>query len=223
MSKLQWNIIPAEIKNDAFYNAIINLINKSDDINNILEIGASSGDGSTEAFQIGKRNKNIKLFSIEVCTERFDLLKNRYSNDSNFFPYNISSVKTDDFPSKQKIIDFYQTNQTNLNKYPLDMILGWYDNDINYININNIKENGIEYIKKENNIDIFDCVLIDGSEFTGLAEYNYIRGAKYILLDDINAFKTFHVNQILKDDLSYKCLLEDSRTRNGFAIYKKIN
>ena len=55
MSKIQWNIIPAEIKNDAFYNAIINLISQSDDINNILEIGASSGDGSTEAFQIGKR------------------------------------------------------------------------------------------------------------------------------------------------------------------------
>jgi hypothetical protein len=222
MSKIQWNIIPAEIKNDAFYNAIINLISQSDDINNILEIGASSGDGSTEAFQIGKRNKNIKLFSIEVCTERFNLLKNRYSDDSNFFPYNISSVKTNDFPSKQKIIDFYKTNQTNLNKYPLDMILGWYDNDINYININNIKENGIEHIKKENNIDIFDCVLIDGSEFTGLSEYNYILGAKYILLDDINAFKTFQVNQILKHDLSYQCLLEDSRTRNGFAIYKKI-
>ena len=44
-----------------------------------------------------------------------------------------------------------------------------------------------------------------------------------LLLDDINAFKTFHVNQILKNDLSYQCLLEDYRTRNGFSIYKKIN
>ena len=89
MSKITWNISPAEIKGDIFYHSIINLIKNSNDIHNILEIGASSGDGSTEAFQTGKMNKDIKLFSIEVCTERFNLLKKRYENDKNFYPYNI--------------------------------------------------------------------------------------------------------------------------------------
>jgi len=221
MSKITWNIIPAEIKNDAFYNAIIDLIIKSRDIKNILEIGASSGDGSTEAFQIGKIGKNIKLFSIEVCSERFNLLKNRYNTDPFFFPYNMSSVGIDEFPEKQKIVDFHSTIKTTLNNYPIDMVLGWYDKDIEYITENNILQNGIELIKKENNIDVFDCVLIDGSEFTGMAEYNHIKGAKYILLDDINAFKTFHVNQLLKYDPEYECLLENYNVRNGFSIYKK--
>lgn len=221
MSKITWNIIPPEIKNDEFYNQIINLLQKSDDIHNILEIGASSGDGSTEAFQIGKTGKNIKLFSIEVCTERFNLLKERYNTDTNFFPYNISSVGIDEFPEKQKIVDFYKSTRTNLNHYPINMVLEWYDKDINYIKTNNIPENGIEFIKKENNIDIFDCVLIDGSEFTGIIEYHHIKGAKYILLDDINAFKTYYVHQMLKYDPTYECLLENYSIRNGFAIYKK--
>ena len=84
-----WNIIPAEIKYDNFYNYIIQLISNSNDIKTILEVGASSGDGSTEAFMKGKQNKEIKLFSIEVCTERYELLKKRYINDNNFFPYNV--------------------------------------------------------------------------------------------------------------------------------------
>ena len=149
MSKIKWDIIPPEIKNDTFYYSIINLIKNSSDIKNILEIGASSGSGSTEAFIIGKMKKNIKLFSIEVCTERFDLLKNRYTFDSNFFPYNVSSVGIDEFPEKKKIIDFHNNIKTTLNNYPINMVLGWYDNDIEYITKNNIPQNGIELIKKK--------------------------------------------------------------------------
>ena len=222
MSKITWNIIPPEIKNDEFYNQIIQLLQKSDNIETVLEIGASSGDGSTEAFQIGKRDKNIKLFSIEVCTERFQLLKKRYASDANFFPYNISSIGIDEFPEKQVIIDFYNTNRTNLNHYPLPMVLEWYDKDIDYIKSNQIPQNGIEHIKKEHNINTFDCVLIDGSEFTGMIEYHHIKVAKYILLDDINAFKTYSVNIALKMDPKYECLFENYQVRNGFAIFKRI-
>jgi hypothetical protein len=34
-------------------------------------------------------------------------------------------------------------------------------------------------------------VLIDGSEFTGIKEFEYIYGAKYILLDDIKGYKNY--------------------------------
>ena len=108
-NKIKWDIIPAEIKNDLFYNLIIELLKTDKSINNILEIGASSGDGSTEAFMIGK-NKNVKLFSIEVCTERFNILKNRYKDDKLFYPYNISSININSFPRKGKIINFYNKN-----------------------------------------------------------------------------------------------------------------
>jgi len=222
LSSITWEIIPPEIKYDPFYHSIINLIQNSNDIHNILEIGASSGDGSTEAFQIGKKNKNIKLFSLEVCTERFNVLKTRYNSDPDFFPYNISSIKLSEFPDKNVVVDFYNTCSTILNNTPLETVLKWYENDIMYIKSNGIEENGIEMVKAEHNIDTFDCVLIDGSEFTGLVEYNHIRGAKYILLDDINTYKTFQTNELLASDPTYKCLCINNNVRNGFAIYKRI-
>jgi len=229
MSKIKWNIIPPEIKNDTFYYYIIDLIANNQDITNILEIGASSGNGSTEALQLGKKkhfmnfNKNINLFSMEVCTERFNLLKDRYIEDKYFFPYNLSSILCNEFPDKQDIINFYNTTKTTLNNYSLNLVLNWYDNDLIYIRENNIEEDGINKIKMTHNItNNFDCVLIDGSEFTGLVELKKIYGAKYILLDDINAYKNYNTHDLLKHDKNYKLLIENYKVRNGFSCFMKI-
>jgi hypothetical protein len=222
MDKITWEIIKPEIKNDLFYNIIIKLLKNTDDIKNILEIGASAGDGSTEAFIIGKKNKDINLYSIEVCTERFDLLKKRYSSEERFFPYNISSVSINDFPSKELLQNFYDKKYNNLNIIDLNLLYEWLSNDINYININKIEQDGINKIKNENNIIYFDMVLIDGSEFTGVKEFDNIYGAKYILLDDIKGYKNYENHNKLKNDLNYKCLIENFDLRNGFSIFKKI-
>ena len=215
-----WIIIPPEIKNDEFYHYIINLISSSTDIKTILEIGASAGDGSTEAFQLGKMNKDIKLFSIEVCTERFNVLKNRYLYDNNFFPYNVSSVSISDFSTKETVCSFYNCTKTVLNDYPLDLILSWHDKDTEYVVKNNIEQAGINKIKIDHNIDTFDCVLIDGSEFTGINELEQIHGAKYILLDDIRGFKNYDNHHKLKNDDKYMCIKENYVVRNGFSVFK---
>jgi hypothetical protein len=52
-------LIPPEIKNDEFYTAI-HKIAREEDIKTILEIGSSSGEGSTEAFVIGLRENPNK-------------------------------------------------------------------------------------------------------------------------------------------------------------------
>jgi hypothetical protein len=219
IEKIKWEIIPPEIKHDEFYNLIIKLFEIDKNIKTILEIGASSGDGSTEAFMIAKKGTNAKLYSIEVCTERFDILKGRYNKDTNFHTYNVSSISLEQFPSKQKITHFYNNTQTYLNRYPLEQVLEWYDNDIKYVSRNNIPEDGINLIKKNHNITIFDCVLIDGSEFTGNVELDLVYGAKYIMLDDIFTFKNYEANQRLKNDKKYICLIENYKTRHGFSIY----
>jgi len=215
-----WIIIPPEIKNDEFYHYIINLISKSTDIKTILEIGASAGDGSTEAFQLGKMNKDIKLFSIEVCTERFNILKERYQHDNNFFPYNVSSVSISEFSTKDTISNFYNCTKTVLNDYPLDLILSWHDIDTEYVVKNNIEQAGINKIKINHNINNFDCVLIDGSEFTGINELDQIYGATYILLDDIRGFKNYDNHHKLKNDDKYMCIKENHVVRNGFSVFK---
>lgn len=234
-NRIKWDIIPPEIKHDNFYNSIITTIASDNTIKNVIEIGASSGEGSTEAIILGCiqncKNKlnldknldiDIKVFSIEVCTERYERLKLRYRNIPVFHPYNVSSISIDEFPSRDIISNFYNTTHTTLNQYPLPMVMSWYDKDLEYINTNNIPQDGIEIIKKQHNIDKFDIALIDGSEFTGSVELDHLWGSKYILLDDINAFKNYHGHQKLKTSLEYQCIIEDVKTRNGFSIFKHL-
>ena len=220
--KVEWEIIGPEIKNDMFYNIILNLT-KSLHIETFLEIGASSGEGSTEAILLGCKGKSTKVFSIEVCTERYNILKERYKDVDNFFPYNVSSVSLADFPTKEEIVNFMNVvPNTTIRAYPATTVLEWYDKDKEYIEKNGIPEDGISLIKKLHGITTFDAVLIDGSEFTGRAEFEKIYGAKFILLDDTCAYKNWHVNAWLRVDPNYRLMIENTFIRNGFSIYRRV-
>ena len=217
-------IIPPEIKNDEFYYAIQQLV-KNEKIQTILEIGSSSGCGSTEAFVTELRNNpnKAKLFCMEVSKTRFTELKNRYKNDSFVQCYNVSSVSLDKFPRKEQVIDFYQSTENNLKFYPLEQVLGWLEQDIEYVRNSGVTSNGIQKIKQENSIDFFDLVLIDGSEFTGSVELDEVYGAQLICLDDIRTFKNYQNHLQLLSDSNYELILQNSSVRNGFSIFKRLN
>jgi glycosyltransferase involved in cell wall biosynthesis/predicted O-methyltransferase YrrM len=214
-------LIPPEIKNDEFY-AAIQKIAKEEDIKTVLEIGSSSGEGSTEAFVTGLRENPNKptLFCMEVSKNRFAELKNNYKNESFVKCYNISSVSVKKFADEKEIIDFYHSNHTNLNLYSLERVLGWLRQDIEYVNNSGVSDNGIQKIKHENNIDSFDLVLIDGSEFTGSAELDEVYGSKYICLDDINTFKNYQNFNRLLNDPNYILINSNQNIRNGYAIFQ---
>lgn len=131
----------------------------------------------------------------------------------------MSSIHIDEFPNKNDVINFYNNYKTNLNLYSLTDVLSWYDNDIMYITENNIQQCAIDHIKKEHNIETFDCVLIDGSEFTGFVELKKIYGAKYIMLDDVNAYKNYYSHNFLNNDKKYKLMTQNYRLRNGYSIF----
>ncbi|RQH36697.1 glycosyltransferase family 1 protein [Okeania hirsuta] len=215
-------IIPPEIKNDEFYEAIQKIV-KEEKINTVLEIGSSSGDGSTEAFVRGmSANPNQpNLFCMEVSKPRFNELQKRYQNRSFVRPYNLSSVDVNDIPEEQKVIEFYQNYPTSLNNYPLERVLGWFRQSKEYLINTGLIENGIKKIKQENNIDIFDVVLIDGSQFTGSLEFNQIYGAKYIMLDDIDTFKNYQNHRRLLADPNYDLVAKNLFLRNGYSIFKR--
>ncbi|MBF2063294.1 MAG: FkbM family methyltransferase [Calothrix sp. C42_A2020_038] len=217
-------IIPAEIKYDDFYTAIQQLA-KEKNIKTILEIGSSSGQGSTEAFVNGiiDNPNKPKLFCMEISKARFHELKKTYEKYDFVKCYNMSSVCLEDFPSEKEIIDFYNNTSTNLNLYPLEQVLNWLKQDIEYVKNSGVDDNGIQKIKQENNIIFFDLVLIDGSEFTGNVELNQVYGAKYILLDDINTFKNYINHQKLLNDENYTLICANYNLRNGYSIFQKIN
>ncbi|BAY33281.1 group 1 glycosyl transferase [Nostoc carneum NIES-2107] len=216
-------LIPAEIKNDEFYYQIQQLAQRAD-IETILEIGSSSGEGSTDAFVKGIQNNYSKhpiLFCMEVSKNRFQELSRKYQNQSFVKCYNISSVSITDFPEESEVIEFYNTNKTGLNSYPIELVLTWLQQDIEYIKNSGVADAGIKRIKEDNKIEYFDVVLIDGSEFTGIAELNELYGAKYICLDDINTFKNYQNYHKLLESPEYSLITSNRNIRNGYAIFQR--
>lgn len=221
-SSLNFSILP-EIKNDEFY-AAIEKIAREEDIKTVLEIGSSSGEGSTEAFVKGLRDNPNQpyLFCMEVSKVRFSNLQNRYASDGFVKCYNVSSICLGEFPNETEVIDFYNNTPTNLNLYPLELVLSWLRQDIEYVKNYGCAENGIKKIKQEHNIDYFDVALIDGSEFTGVIELNEIYGAKFILIDDIFSFKNYQNWHRLCRDYNYLLVAQNLNLRNGYAIFRRI-
>jgi glycosyltransferase involved in cell wall biosynthesis/cyclopropane fatty-acyl-phospholipid synthase-like methyltransferase len=217
-------LIPPEIKDDEFYLAI-QTIARTENIKTVLEIGSSSGEGSTEAFVTGLRSNPHRptLFCMEVSRPRFAALQKRYANESFVKCYNVSSVAVEQFPTENEVRQFYLTTPTALNNYSLEMVIGWLRGDIDYLNNSGVTLQGIRKIKQENKIDFFDLVLIDGSEFTGIAELDEVYGAKIIALDDVNAFKNYNNRQRLLADPNYELVSENIPLRNGYSIFKKTS
>src|SRR5678816_752168 len=127
-------LIPPEIKDDPFYAALVRIASDPS-IRTILEIGASSGGGSTEALSAGAAQNPSRptIYSIEVSTTRFQALRARYERNSQVKPYNVSSVPAEKFPSAAEVTDFYRDMPSALNRYPLEQVLSWLSADINYL------------------------------------------------------------------------------------------
>jgi len=217
-------IIPPEIKNDMFYSAL-KMMASSPGINTILEIGSSSGQGSTQALVEAVRSRSDRdrasLFCMEISKERFEALQSAYAGDAFVKCFNYSSVALQQFPTVAEVMNFYNSTRTVLNNYPLEVILGWLQQDLDYVASSGLNFNGIERIKHEANITTFDMVLIDGSEFTGESEFHSVAGARVIALDDINAHKCFNVYHMLKHHVSYQLVIENMELRHGFAIFQR--
>ena len=214
-------IIAPEINKDEFYYTIQRLA-RDKNIKTVLEIGSSAGAGSTEAFVTGLRKNPNKptLFCIEMSRPRFAELQKRYIRDSFVRCYNVSSVSSNRFLTKEDIIQFYDTTKTALNNYPINTVLEWLRQDIEYLKNSGLPDDGIRRIKRENSITNFDMVLVDGSAFTAAAELDEVYGANFILLDDINDIKNYKNFKRLSADPNYLLVSDNWKTRNGFAIFK---
>lgn len=217
-------LIPPEIKNDAFYADIQHLAAEKG-LRHILEIGSSSGAGSTSAFVAGilQGGGQATLHCMEISRTRFEKLQASYQNTKQVICHQTSSVPLDGFPSEDEIKKFYRQTDTALNHYPLERVLGWLRQDKDYVQRTGICQNGIERIKQAYGIETFDLVLIDGSEFTGRAELDQVYGARIILLDDINSYKNHHNYHKLKQDPAYCLEKENWRLRNGYAVFRRVD
>lgn len=196
-----------------------------EDLKIFLEIGSSSGAGSTQAFVTALKNRpdigSATLYCMELSRERFQALKAAYADCSFVKVYNQSSVALNEFPSEQAVTHFYHATSTTLNQYPLEQVLSWLRQDLSYMKQSGLIGNGIDFIKNENNIQNFDMVLIDGSEFTGEPELFHVMGARVIALDDVNSHKCFNVYRMLTHHVNYALTHQDMNIRNGYAVFER--
>ena len=214
--------IPPEIKDDEFYKLICSVAATAP-VQTILEIGSSSGEGSTSAFVYGIHvNPNRPtLYCMEVSRPRFAQLEARFAGDPQVRCYNLTSVPLDRFPTDAEVVAFYKNRQTLLNRIPLREVLRWLHQDRRYLARLGAPANGIRQIKDEAGIENFGAVLIDGSEFSGGPELDEVYGADYLLLDDIGMFKNMANYERLLSDPAYRLIVENKDVRNGYAAFER--
>ena len=216
------SLIGPEVFHDEFFKAIVDLA-RTAAIDTVLEIGSSSGGGSTLAWVEGIRQnpRRPRLYCMEVSRTRCAALKERWDREGFVECYLGSSVRPDQFPDPGAVEHFYRTVPGPLQQYPLPEVLGWLKQDLDYLAKEQVPTGCIERIKQERSIQHFGAVLIDGSEFTGNAELDEVYGAEYILLDDIRTYKCHEAHQRLLRDPGYELIAENASLRHGYSIFQR--
>jgi hypothetical protein len=215
-------LIAPEIADDAFAE-IIEELGATPGVREILEIGSSTGEGSTAAWVRGalQNPERPRLHCLEVSAERYAALVERWREHEFVHCYHLSSVPLEHFPAPAEVERFHREVPSPLNEYDLGTVLGWLQQDVDYLSEHDLSSAGIAKVKAQHGIEIFDAVLIDGSEFTGHAELDEVYGARFVLLDDTQTFKNWENARRLHADPAYRLLRADAATRNGFAVFER--
>lgn len=216
-------LIPPEIRHDRFSRAIAGVA-ATRGVRQMLEIGASSGEGSTEAFVTGAlKNPDGPplLHAIEVSATRFTALVERWKAYPFVHCYHVSSVPLESFPAAEEVARFHREVRSRLRRNRLDKVLGWLQQDLDYLRAHRLSAPGIRQVRARHGIERFDAVLIDGSEFTGKAELEEVYGARFLLLDDTRSFKNWDNLRRLEADPAYRLVTRSRWLRNGFAIFER--
>lgn len=217
-------LIAPQVRNERFYRAI-RRVAATAGVRTILEVGASSGGGSTEALVAGALENPDgppEIHSIEVSKARFAQLVERYRGYAFLHPHNVSSVPARAFPSEQEVARFHREVRSKLRNNRLPKVLGWLRQDLEYLALHpDLDRPGIRDIRVQAGLDGFDAVLLDGSEFTGSAELDEVYGARFILLDDTRTFKNWSNDRRLRADPAYRRIASSRWRRNGWSAFER--
>lgn len=179
----------------------------------VVEIGASSGEGSTAVLRHALAN-SARIYSLEPHPERYRELARNVSGDPRCIP--ICAAAQPRIATVQEVEEWLEANSRICMPYRRDQALRWRQEEEELLK--NVPTDGISRVPDP------DLLLIDGSEFAGWYDLQAFleRGArpKYIVLDDIFAFKNSRSLAELPSH-GYR-LIRWSTTRNGFAILKDI-
>lgn len=187
---------------------------KQDDIKTIVEIGTWNGMGTTKCIydSIIENNKmDYSVYSLEsnsifynqaICNlpkiENFNIILGRIVEVGEL-------INIDECDDK-----FFQPISHK------EIVKGWLVDDLrNYEDVKNVLDQMPDKI---------DLLILDGGEFSSLAEFNKLKDrSTYFILDDTLLIKNNEVANIMRNDSNYDILNDNTSDRNGFLISKKIS
>lgn len=185
-----------------------------DDVRNIVEIGTWNGMGSTKCiYDALSEKKEYLVYSLECNKEFYNICIKNYESLPNLNNFNI--VLGTIISPDENIDPMYNFDDVFFKEYSRNIQRSWYIQDLeNCKNVPNV----LNIIP-----DVIDLLILDGGEFSSLAEYQKLKDrTTYFILDDTNTIKNNEVSNIIRNDKGYQ-VIHDSNERNGFLVAKKIH
>ena len=192
---------------EAIFNIASNTSYKS-----YLEIGTWNGQGSTKCFLDGllPRDDEWSFYSLESDPSFYNQAINFWSDVEKNPKVNLLLGRIID---EDELIDINNLKKQDPVKkeYPI-----WKQNDLNnYQQVENIAHLLPEF---------FDVILLDGGEFSTLAEFHKLKNkCSIFILDDTNELKTKECQLLLEASPDWAVCERDDYDRHGYSIYKKIS
>ena len=185
-----------------------------DDIKTIVEIGTWNGMGTTKCIYDSISENNKKDYLVYSLESNPDFYNQAVVNLPKIENFNIilgRIIEIEDLVNIDECDDKFFTPISNK-----EIIKGWLVDDIhNY----KLVENVLNQMPSK-----IDLLILDGGEFSALGEFNKLKDiSTYFVLDDTNTIKNNEVANIMRNDINYKILYDNTSDRNGFLISKKIS
>lgn len=210
--------LPADLDTNPLYMMLYQLAHH-EAVKTILEVGSAGGDGSTAILKAALQPE-ATLYCLEAQPEKFAQLDAAYATDTQIVPLPYLSVYPPQLPDFTTIASHWQAKKSYLSRYSLQEIKRWHASEQAIIE-GSPEVSGIAFIQQTYGIETFDMVLLDGAEFLGQQDYEAVKGAQIIVLDDILTYKNQAVFEQLTQDPDYFLLYHFERWGHGCAAFKK--
>jgi len=189
--------INGQIRGESRFGSWVSILAGAASVENVLEIGAWKGLGSTYLIaQAIKFKPHVQAISLEVNREFLEIARANLSGfDRPSLVY--GTLVSPDILDRDGLSEQEQV---------------WLDDDIRNISA---APNVLSQLPEE-----IHFLLLDGGEFSSWAEFQVLlpRVRGYLLLDDTEIRKNRRVHQFLANDDAW-LLLDQGKDRNGWSVW----
>jgi len=203
--------MPGQINRESALGDIIHGLSMDSRYSSYLEIGTWNGEGSTKCFIDGllQREDNWSFYSLETSVAFYNAATSFWGTALEDDRINLLLGRIVD-PKEVMTINQIQEKGKMKPQYT-----GFLKEDLeNYQQVENVWEKLPPF---------FDVVLLDGGEFSTLAEFEKLKDiTKIFILDDSNALKTREIRDTLDQSARWSTLYRNDRDRNGCSAYEKL-